>query len=700
MAATRLETALLYTGVAYPDAEPEVTIYRRPSVIDTTYTEVRSWGVLTTGKRPCFVWFRGDLYNIGGFSRPLVRHRVDARWLPAGLKSSNATLVVVEGSGSGGSSGEALCYITLLHKQGELLLAESNRSNIVQLTGQTGKGYDWTLPDKSAAEVRATHVRGYRSMNGGSFRKAFEVPLGTPSFTENVETNLLLQEGPGSSHYPPPNGTAYGEKAFGRMWYARTSEHPYRLWGSAAGDPQYVPLTNFRDTSDREPITAIAKSRDATIIFSLTSAYLLRQYGGGAFDFTLQKLDSAVGCTSHWGVKEIHNKLIFPAQDGVWMYDGGFRYLMSDIRNFWSADYESDRLPFLDSFAMDHKRDKNYVLFTPRPDKPLFEGQTVGTVAYIGNYLHSEPSIGGQNSQPDWSVDVADRTAESALYSSVGEVLVAWDDGEIRIEDDTDPDDDGDALQKHLTAVGPHLTFQDEGDDVESGKTFSPLWVFVESELTAFIVRLMGGDEAAAKQQLPDNALYWFRKTVAATETWGLMTIEGVTYIAKSIAKSVHFIQSDQVTGRGMAVRFDADAPIGLKIRGYGGMYGPAAATRPRELVSPSTASDIDSFPQVDDGGWQNFPQTKAAGMWPIRVNAQDLGNLVEAPVFITHEILQPDGVILTFNEKFDVWTRSSSNFSSGVTVNFTQSGAHTITSYAVDKNGLGGADSGVLTIS
>ncbi|GAG44819.1 unnamed protein product, partial [marine sediment metagenome] len=48
-------------------------------------------------------------------------------------------------------------------------------------------------------------------------------------------------------------------------------------------------------------------------VFCLNATYILRKHGGGAFDFTLQKIDSAVGCTSHWGIVEIHNKLWFPS---------------------------------------------------------------------------------------------------------------------------------------------------------------------------------------------------------------------------------------------------------------------------------------------------------------------------------------------------------------------------------------------------
>jgi hypothetical protein len=265
------ETALIYAvETTATDGSPILTLYRRPGILDLDYEEVKSWGVIATGNKPDFVWFRGDLYLIGGYSRVLVRHRQEARWRPAGIRQPDAVLSVVTGSGSGGSPGQALCYTTFLHKQGARLLAESNPSNVVSLPDQTGLGYDWTL-QTTGAEARVTHVRGYRSMNGGPYRKAFEVPFGTATFTENVKTNQLLQTGP-SGHYIPPFGLSFAAKAFGRMWYARTNDYPHRLWGSQPGNPQYVPITNFRDTDDREAITGLAKSRDVLIVFCLNSA--------------------------------------------------------------------------------------------------------------------------------------------------------------------------------------------------------------------------------------------------------------------------------------------------------------------------------------------------------------------------------------------------------------------------------------------
>lgn len=692
-------TQLIYQSVL-STLEPDATLWRKPSAVNLSYAAAKNFGLQSTGKRPCFVWFRGDLYNIGGYSRPLVRHRVDARWLPAGIRGPERPLTVVAGVSSGGSVGEALCVITFGHKQGALLLAESEPSNVVSLPGQLGAGYVWTLPT-IGAEARTNVVRAYRSMNGDSFRFVYEVPYGTATFTENVKTNLRTVELP-SGHRLPPFGTSFGEKALARMWYARTSENPFRLWGSLPGEPQNVPATNYLDTEDREPITGLAATREAFIVFCAESAYLLRKTGDGQFDFHLQKLDSAIGCLSHHGIRIIHNKVYFPFEDGPWLYDGGFRFIGSDIRNFWKADYASDKQPFLDSFAIDNRESKEYRLYTPRPLNPNFQGQVVGTVAYVGNYLNSEQSIGGQNSQPDWSVNVHARTASAAYYSSLHEVLIAWTDGFIRVENEEEEGDDGDDLLKHLTAISPHQCFLDEGDDEESAHEFSPLWAYVESELTEWIISFLGGDEAAARQKLPDNVLFWFKKTVQATQMWGpLVADDGVTYMAKSIAKSVHFFQSARVTGRGLTTRFDVDRPVGVKIRGYGGMYGPGPAGRPRELMASMPGGDFAVFIQqsaVGMGTWAATPAAISVGQRDLRTNF--LGASVQPPVYVTIETISPTGVVERKNAKFGGWFDIGNNFSEALTLTFAEVGVYTVNGFGLGTNERRGFGTSTITVT
>jgi hypothetical protein len=653
------ETGMIYAAESIAaNGSPVLELYRRPATLDLDYDTVKSWGVIATGNRPDFTWFRGDLYLTGGFSRVLVRHRSESRWRPAGIRAPTDRLSVVEGTGADGSPGQALCYTTFVHKQGPRLLAESNPSNVVVLLDQTGKGYDWTL-QTSGAEERVTHVRGYRSMNGGSYRLAFETPYGTTGYTENVKTNQLLQTGP-SGNYLPPFGVAFAEKAFGRMWYARTNEYPHRLWGSEGGQPQNVPITNYRDTDDREAITGLKKSRDVLLVFCLNSTYILRKHGSSGFDFTLQKIDSAVGCTSHWAIQEIHNKLWFPSTDGVWIYDGGLRYAMADIRDFYRQDYEANREAFSKAFAIDERTGKNYLLFVPRPKKPAFQGESaVGTVCYVGNYLNFEPSIGGQNPEPDWSMDVYGRRHTAAVYSNIGETVIASEDGGVRQFDESDDDDDGDSLQKHLIIKTGHQLFMDAGDDIEGGKVFGPVYVHMDSEFCDWKASLYGGDESAAANLGPprstisafplpkDNAEVWWKKDVEASAK----IIENEAgEVVRLTPKTVHFMTPERVGGRGLTAIFESYLTQHMSFRGFGGWYKPGGAQRPPEAISTPDTNIVCSYQHEDSPGvWSDIffgvGLDLLAAANPHSFRLRIFGAAV-LPVYAAIQIIDPDGQI------------------------------------------------------
>ncbi len=690
------ETALIYAVESVAtDGSPILEIWRRPALVDLTYAKVKTWGVIATGQKPDFVWFRGDLYLIGGYSRVLVRHKQETRWRPAGVRAPDAAVSTVEGAGSGGSPGQCIAYQTFVHKQGARLLAESNPSIVSELPNQTGKGYDWTF-QTSGYEERVTHVRGYRSMNGGPYRLALEVPIGTTTYFENVKTNQLLQTGP-SGHYIPPFGLSFAAKAFGRMWYARTQEYPHRLWGSQPGQPQYIPLTNFRDTDDREAITGLAKSRDVLIVFCLNSTYILRKHGSGAFDFTLQKLDSAVGCVSHWGIREIHNKLWFPGTDGVWVYDGGFRFAMADIRDFYRADYEANREPFKRGFSIDDKTGKNYVFYIPRPGAPAFAREdSVGTVSYVGNYVNFEPSLGGQNPEPDWSLDLYGRLHTAAVYSEIGEVIIASEDAKIRKFDEDNDDDDGDALQKHLVILTGHQLFMKPGDDINSAKTFKPWYAHMESEFNAWTVGLYGGDEAAARGIDIDNLNTWWQNSVPASEQWA--TVGTPPALAKFVPKSVHFMVPEKVSGRGLSALFQAVLTKGMSYRGYGGWYLPGPATRGPEILGSAVGGDFTVVPQYENV-WTDLPTSKLSfqGLeYNLRLDIT-AGNAVE-PAWIVMEITKPSGAKEAFPYRVDEgdWTIPYQTPGDLVTLEI---GENIVTGYVLDSQEQSGSGTSTFEI-
>ncbi len=578
-------------------------------------------GATYTGRRPCFVWFRGDLYIVGSYTRPIVRHgQSPGQWHLAGIRPPQLTLAVVPGAGSGGSSGAALCAITFLHKAGARVLAESNFSNVVDVGTLTGQGRVWSNVDNVSAEQRVTHVRGYCSMDGEDFRAVWEAPFGITGYVENVRTLQFTYAGPQDYSHNIPPSTRFAHEWGGRMWYGRSEQFPYRLWASAFGEPQYVMASSFRDTVDREPITAIWKGRNELLVFGIRSCQMARQFGNGENDWVLEKLDSDVGCLTQFGIAEIHNKLWFPAEDGIWIYDGSFKFLMKEMLPLWREDWKDNKAAFLDGFSMHDRVNKVYIYVTRRANLVEFENTDLdpATLAYCGYYGAYEPSMGGDQPHPEWTLDMRGRYDSCGFYDADGELLIGSCDGKIRKQDWTDGDDDGDTLQKELIIRTGHQLFGESGDDWESGKTLHQLWAYVQSENTEWRTYIRGGTDQSWQGMLPDNLLQGWRTTIAATAQTDVRRIrlwDGTqkTLSLQYIPETEHFMLPPKITGDGFTFEFRATAPVDFQYRGLGGLWGlgpcsTRGVARMTEMVVGLQAMDsadplmalITEYPQIE----------------------------------------------------------------------------------------------------
>lgn len=540
-------------------------------------------GIFSTENRPVQVDFRGDIYLVGCYSRPVFRLLEDKQWYPAGIVPPFYPVQVALNPAGTGISGAALAYITFVQKLGDRVVQESNPSNVVDLGNMAGDERVWSNIQNAGAEYHVTHVRGYVSMDGADYRMAWEAPYGITTITESVSTTALSINGPDFDHNIPPSGLLYGHAWAGRMIYAHNAQYPYRLWISKAGYPGYVPTDQFRDTFGREPITGIFKGRNELVVFCYRRSYMLRQFGTGDNDFVLEELDSDVGCITHHGIWEIHNRLWFPGEDGIWLYDGSFRYLMADLRSFWRDDYLANKSAFDGGFAVQDRVNKVYIFFTKRPDRDAFEntGLSPGTIRYVGYYGNFEPSMAGQYTEPDWTLDMLTRFDSGAFYNADGELLIASCDGIVRKQDSTNGDDDGDTLGKRLILRHRHELYLEPGDDIQSGKRLDQLWCHLQAESNAWQLRCLGGDEDAWRQAVPDNTTYfWKYDSTASALTQGL-TRGGTTTIYTYCAKSIHFFLPEKVVGRGFTFEIRGTTPVGMKYRGLGGMWSPGPAERP-----------------------------------------------------------------------------------------------------------------------
>lgn len=541
-----------------------------------------SQGIFPTNRRPCIVNYRGDIYLIGCFSRPVFRLAATQLWYPVGIVPPFFPVsLALTGTGSG-IAGAVLGYITFCQKVGDRLVQESNPSNVVDAGTMNDEYRLWTNIQNSGAEYHVTHVRGYVSMDGADFRMAWEAPYGVTTITEGTPTARLSFTGPDFENRIPPSGVLYGADFSGRMIYANNAKFPYRLWISKVGQPAYVPTASFLDTMAREPITGIARARNEFIVFCLRNSYLMRSYSTGTNDFVLERLDSNVGCLTHHSIQEIHNRLWFAGEDGMWIYDGGFNYLMADLRTMWLDDYDANRQAFLEGFSGHDRIRKCYLFFTNRLTKPEWENTELnpGTVRYVGYYGNFEPSMVGDTRYPDWSLDFLDRFDTAALYESNARLLVSSADGVIRQQDDSDPDDDGDVLNKALIIRTGHLFMYDPGGDLQSGKKLETLWAHIESESNAWTLYCLGGDEDSWRQIRPDNDIQFWKADEAASALTEARTIDGVTSIYTWCAVSVHFFIPERVIGRGFTFEVRATSPVEMKYRGIGGFWSPGVADR------------------------------------------------------------------------------------------------------------------------
>jgi hypothetical protein len=629
----------------------------------TTRQQFDADGAIYTGQRPCMVWFRGDLYIIGYYSRPVVRAAGDGAWRIAGIRPPQRPLVVAVGADAGGSEGLCLAYITFLHKDGLKVLAESDPSNVVNVGELGGAGRAWSQIDNVSGESRVTHVRGYASIDGAGYRMAWEAPYGITSFTENVRTARLTFGGPNYDHGIPPQ-TRYGHSWSGRMWYANSTAHPYRVWFSLPGFPQYVKPAAFRDTLDREPITAIWKGRNELLVFCERATYMIRQFGTGIDDFILEKLDSDVGCISHFGIAEIHNKLWFPGEDGFWIYDGGFRFVSKDILPLWATDYAANRAAFKNGFAMHDRVNKCYLYVTRRSRATEFEntGLYPGTVRYTGYYGMFEPSMGGQQTQPEWGLDMLSRYESSGFYNAEGELVVGSCDGIVRKQDWTNGNDDGDALAKPtIIRTGHHLFFEPGGDE-DDGKKIHQLWVHAQSEETPWRVAIKAGDEDAWRGPAPDNVRWPWKADVEASEQLETRALRGTdgasgVYDLRYAPKTVHGFLPDSVAGRGFTFEITALSAVNLQYRGLGGLWGPGVAGR---LIQDATAFGLILLWRPAGGSeFVDFPLVGPVGDYEIQVIPRYRYGTEAYPIAVTLdfapappgppiEIAGPDGVIVT----------------------------------------------------
>lgn len=437
----------------------------------------------------------------------------------------------------------------------------------------------------TSSDPRVSHVGVWVSMNGAAFRLATKRQLGVTSIAESVATLALGMAFPTTfERFPHAMFNAIYHE---RQLMAGDASNPDVLYVSALFHPERYEGLSFR-TRNGEAIVALAATRDICLVMTASGAYGLR--GWTEDDMELQPIDLDIGAINHQGIQVIHGSAWIPSPKTLFLYNGAFHDVLKDRRTEWQEFYRENTAEFEQGISVHDPNDATYCFIVRGGEINSYGPSTIpdpnatgpDTVFWTADYSVVQPELGGNLAQPEWNVDVMDRTVDGAGYLCVpgqrrGDVYYGFCDGKSRKKDFADDDDDGDAYGKRLFLRTSAISMGDPGGDVMEGKTLMRLWTYLESEIKAWTLYCKAGDEDAWRMMTPDNNFAHWRDNVAAS----LFTETRNGALYTFCAKSLHAHKPDRVTGRCLTLEYTVLAPLAVSFRGFGGVWGPGPASRP-----------------------------------------------------------------------------------------------------------------------
>jgi len=539
-------------------------LYFAPGLTGNFALQTNPTAVVGNSIRPSRVIYKNRWYAAGFFSTPVVVTE-GRQWCIAGLPPPQGPPTLAAGTGTSGSDGEAIGHLTFVHKFNDIVVHMGNASTASQTFTLNGTGRTWTNIATTCINPRATHVRGYLSVDGAIPKFCWERQLGVSTVTENVLTGQLGEELPttiGTDGAPvydanargvPPVG-AYVETYHDATWWS-SYDFPNRVYPSRLFEPESVNTNEgdktWLETLDGEPITGLKRWGDVLIVGCPKAMYLIQGFDN--LDYRMVKISNYYGVVSNFSMALVgpNSDLVFASHIGAVMYNGSFRELMQDkLKIYYRDDYRAHPDNYEASFAAADPYYNGYVLHIPQDDDTTFR--------YFGHY--ESMSTRGE---VDWVWDRRNRKDNAAGELITGgvqqaDLYVGSCDGYIRKENvASDADDDGDTYGKAMTIAHKHIWYMGSqaGDDAHGGRV-TDMDVYLKNQDNAVTVSLYGGDDTAYAA----SAAQWSQEIPAASVT------SPRTLVARTSAHQT----PNQVGGKGVTVKVTATAPVGVEWRGYG----------------------------------------------------------------------------------------------------------------------------------
>lgn len=529
-------------------------------------------GVLLRDPRPCFSKNKRVTVINGRFNPGLV-YRDDLNLLNKLGMTAPSTAPVLADGGAGALTGIMIGYLAAVQLVGPSAtkVHESSLSEISNSLNITNREIDWTIP-ATHTDARTTHYRLYRSVDGALPRWVADVALGTTTYHDTTSTATLLNSftplvtvdgdlDPTGRDAPPY--CLFTSVFHGRTVYFGNPEFPYRWWFSAVDEPESVGPNNYRDTTDLKEIVGggPVPSVEQFLIFGISSAYVIAGYTQA--DFVIDRISSSIGLLSHFTIVIINERMWFWAQDGQYLYDGQFRYMMKKLRSWFRDDYASNCANFKRAIAADDRHWHTIKILIPSETGPV--------TYYVGHYLPVDPAVEGGESQPWWVFDKRDRpdntiAAVEADGDCVDELWTGSCDGMVRRENqEDDADDDGDTYGKKATIRTKHYFLRGQHGGRYQGMKTTDVTLYLRSANQGYRLSAYAGDDTAREASQPSWGPYDFPPLFQPGAT-----DETAKLIKPKLAGAATF-------------ELEVNAPVGLEYRGISLDHVPGPRGRGRK---------------------------------------------------------------------------------------------------------------------
>ncbi len=493
------------------------------------------------------------------------------------------TLTAAAGPGTSGTCRVAVAFYDRALDEWSPLSDFSDEVELADQARTTGN-----IPTTSN-DYRVTDVGIFVVMNGGAPRLATMRQLGVTTVTESVATLAL-----GAAF--PTTFTRMARCVGFQGYHDRLVGfgdvlNPDIVYVSPIGRPERYEGLSFR-TRNGEAVTAAISVRDVCLIMTANNAYVLRGYRDS--DMTLTLLDAGEGCLSQqtWAILPGGNAIGIN-HNRWWLYNGAFHSISDEREGAWRDLFIDNRAQVEAShMGIDPIRGTLSLFVNARQgaltvptEIPNPSNITLGTIAWTFKYADVVPELNGGMRQPNWFVDAMGRVlTASGLLSIPGtkryDAYFGFTDGLVRGPDDTNSNDDADTFDKLWWIRHGANSFGDPGGFNMDGKTVTQFWSYLESEYSAWILYLKAGDEDAWRSLAPDNVTYFWKDDVAASLLQISQSTGSGVFQTTYTAKSLHSHLPQKVSGRCLTVEYRAAHPLGIRLRGFGGVYGPGPNSR------------------------------------------------------------------------------------------------------------------------